>query len=403
MSLQTDTKPLADAVAEFYQANGDADPTELYQRLLAEEPVHKTVFGFWVIASYADAVTTLKGDKTIRTPPPLATPGSPEDVLNRHFLSRKEEPDHSRLRMIVQKSFSPRSVKAYTGLIDETVREVVRRARDVGEFDMAKDIARPLPLSLLCTIFDIPLEHREELSDALAHLILAYRPVGGPENAGELADDAADVVTDHILDLMDHRRRHPGDDLVSTMLEAQAAGAEISDPEILSITAHLLQAGTQTTRILLTNGLMTLLQHPDQLARLREDRSLIRPAVEECLRWITPARTLAQRVTVDELKLSDTTIPRGDELAVWVGAANRDPAVFEDPNTFDIARTPNPHLAFSSGTHYCLGVNLARLEGNVVFQVLLDELPELEFSEAELEWGESPMRPLITSMPLRVP
>jgi cytochrome P450 len=402
MSLQTDTKPLADAVAEFYQANGDADPTELYQRLLAEEPVHKTVFGFWVIASYADAVTTLKGDKTIRTPPPRAEAGSPEDVLNRHFLSRKEEPDHTRLRTIVQKSFSPRSVKAFTGLIEDTVRAVLRQAREVGQFDMAQDIARPLPLNLLCTLFDIPLERRDELSEALANLILAYRPVGGPENAGEIADDAAAMVTDHLTDLMEQRRRNPGDDLLSTMLQAQAAGAEISDPEILSITAHLLQAGTQTTRILLTNGLMTLLQHPDQLARVRADRSLVRTAVEECLRWITPARTLAQRVTVDDLELGGTVIPKGDELAVWVGAANRDPAVFENPNTFDVGRTPNPHLAFSTGTHYCLGVNLAKLEGNVVFQVLLDELPELEFSEDELQWGESPMRPLITSMPVRV-
>ena len=124
--------------------------------------------------------------------------------------------------------------------------------------------------------------------------------------------------------------------------------------------------------------------------------------MEECLRWITPARTLAQRVTVDDLEVGGTVIPRGDELAVWVGAANRDPAVFEDPNTFDVGRSPNPHLAFSTGTHFCLGINLAKLEGNVVFDLLLDELPQLDFSEDDLVWGESPMRPLITSMPVTV-
>lgn len=402
MTVDTEAQPLAAAVEEFYLATGDADPTTLYQRLLREEPVHRTVFGFWVVASYAGALTVLKGDKTLRTPPPLATPDSPEDVLNRHFLSRKEEPDHTRLRTIVQKTFSPRSVKAFTGLIEDTVRQVVRQARETGEFDMAQDIARPLPLTLLCNIFDVPLEYREEMSDGLANLILAYRPAGAHEDAAEVAEESATVVTGHIQAMMERRRREPGDDLLSTMLRAQADGAEISDPEILSITAHLLQAGTQTTRILLTNGLMTLLQHPDQLARVRADRSLVKPAVEECLRWITPARTLAQRVTVDDLDVGGTVIPRGDELAVWVGAANRDPEVFEDPDTFDVGRTPNPHLAFSTGTHFCLGVNLAKLEGNVVFEVLLDELPELELDEGGITWGESPMRPLITSLPLRV-
>jgi cytochrome P450 len=400
-SQEAQAKPLAQAVEEFYAETGDADPTALYHRLLAEEPVHKTVFGFWVVSSYEGALTVLKGDKTIRTAPPLATEGSAEDELNKNFLSRKEEPDHSRLRGIVQKTFSPRSVQALTGLIEDTVREVIRRAREAGSFDMARDIARPLPLSLLCTIFDVPLEYRDEMSDALADLILAYRPAGAAPDAAQRAENGAALVTDRINTMMEQRRRDPGDDLLSVMLKAQADGAEISDAEMLSVMAHLLQAGTQTTRILLTNGLMTLLQHPDQMARLRANRDLIKPAVEECLRWITPARTLAQRVMVDDLEVEGVTIPRGDELAVWVGAANRDPKVFDSPDTFDIGRTPNPHLAFSSGTHYCLGVNLAKLEGQVVFRVLLDELSDLEFDDSELVWGESPMRPLILSMPVR--
>jgi cytochrome P450 len=402
MTIQAGTMSLADEVAEFYTASGDYDPTSLYQRLLAEEPVHRTVYGFWVVAGYDDAITLLKSDKAMRTAPPLAHEGSAEDELNRHFLSRKEEPDHGRLRGIVQKTFSPRSVQVFIDMIESTVREVIQRARETGEFDMAQDIARPLPLALLCRIFDIPLEDRDLMSDGLADLILAYRPAGSPEGAAEAAERGAAVVSDRIRAMMEHRRHHLGDDLLSVMLKAQADGAEISDPEILSIVAHLLQAGTQTTRILLTNGLLTLLQHPAQLARLRADDTLIKPAVEECLRWITPARTLAQRLAVEDIELSGTVIPKGDELAVWVGAANRDPRVFTNPDTFDITRTPNPHLAFSTGTHYCLGVNLAKLEGNVVFRVLLDELPELEYSESELVWGESPMRPLITSMPVRV-
>jgi cytochrome P450 len=402
MTIQAGTMSLADEVAEFYTASGDYDPTSLYQRLLAEEPVHRTVYGFWVVAGYDDAITLLKSDKAMRTAPPLAHEGSAEDELNRHFLSRKEEPDHGRLRGIVQKTFSPRSVQVFIDMIESTVREVIQRARETGEFDMAQDIARPLPLALLCRIFDIPLEDRDVMSDGLADLILAYRPAGSPEGAAEAAEHGAAVVSERIRAMMEHRRHHLGDDLLSVMLKAQADGAEISDPEILSIVAHLLQAGTQTTRILLTNGLLTLLQHPDQLARLRADQTLIKPAVEECLRWITPARTLAQRLAVEDIELSGRVIPKGDELTVWVGAANRDPRVFADPNTFDITRTPNPHLAFSTGTHYCLGVNLAKLEGNVVFRVLLDELPELEHDESELAWGESPMRPLITSMPVRV-
>ena len=402
VSAQTRALSLAEEVEEFYLAKGDYDPTRIYARLLAEEPVHRTVFGFWVVAGYEDAVTVLKSNKALRTAPPLSKAGSPEDELNRNFLSRKESPDHERLRALVQRNFSPRNVRAWSDMIETTVATVLHRAKETGGFDMAVDIARPLPLSLLCTIFDIPLEDRDALSDSLANLILAYRPAGAAPGAAEKAEDSAALVSERIGDLMERRRREPGDDLLSTMLRAQAEGAEVTDAEILSIVAHLLQAGTQTTRILLTNGLMTLLQHPQEYARVAADRDLVPSAVEECLRWITPARTLAQRVAVEDIRLGDTVIPEGDEIAVWVGSANRDPAVFEDPNTFDVSRSPNPHLSFSTGTHYCLGVNLAKLEGTITLRTILDVLPNLELSEGDLQWGESPMRPLITSMPVRV-
>lgn len=402
MTVQTAAMSLAEEVEEFYNAPGDYDPTQLYARLLAEEPVHQTVFGFWVVAGYDDAVTVLKGDKAVRTPPPLSHEGSPEDELNRHFLSRKEAEEHDRLRGLVQRTFSPRSVRAFTDMIETTVRDVLTRAREEGSFDMAVDIARPLPLSLLCNIFDVPLEDRDSMSDALANLILAYRPAGAAEGAAELAEESAAHVIDRIQAMIARRRREPGDDLLSSLLRAQAEGAEVSDAEILSIVAHLLQAGTQTTRILLTNGLMTLLEHPEEYARLRADHGLIGSAVEECLRWITPARTLAQRVAIDDIEVGGRVIPKGDQLTVWAGSANRDPKVFDNPNTFDVSRSPNPHLAFSSGTHYCLGVNLAKLEGNVVLRTILETLPDLAFDRSRLVWGESPMRPLITSMPVEV-
>ncbi|MGE0219124.1 cytochrome P450 [Mycolicibacterium sp.] len=398
----TVTRPLAELVAEFYETTGEYDPTELYARLLTEEPVHRTVYGFLVLSRHADAVALLKSNKALRTAPPLAHEGSPEDRLNKHFLSRKESPDHERLRGLVQHAFSPRAVKAYTGQIRDAVADCVQKAAQTGEFDMAADLARPLPLAILCRVFGIPAEEHDALSEALSHLILAYRPAGAAEGTAELADASAQHVMDRIAELMARRRRAPGDDLLSSMLAAQSSGVEVSDDEIISVVGHLLQAGTQTTRILLTNGLLTLTRHPEQLARLRADRSLIGSAVEECLRFISPARTLAQRVAVDDIELPSGAIGKGERLTVWVGAANRDPAVFADPDTFDITRSPNPHLTFSTGLHFCLGTNLARLEGQVALSSLLDLLTDIEPIESEIVWGmEAPLRPLIASLPVR--
>lgn len=398
----TMTRPLAELVADFYESTGEFDPTDLYGRLLAEEPLHRSVYGFYVLSRYADAVAVLKGNNAIRTPPPLSHEGSPEDRLNQHFLSRKESPEHERLRGLVQHAFSPRSVKVYTDQIRAAVEDCVADAADSGTFDMATDLARPLPLAILCRTFDIPVEERDELSDALSRLILAYRPAGAPPGTAELADESAQLVIDRLGELIARRRREPGHDLLSEMLRAQDDGADVSDDEIISIVGHLLQAGTQTTRILLTNGLLTLTRHPGQLARVRADRSLLPSAIEECLRYIAPARTLAQRVAIDDIGLPSGTIAKGERLTVWVGASNRDPAVFDHPNTFDIDRSPNPHLTFSTGLHFCLGTNLARLEGRVALSALLDLLPHIEPVEAEITYGmEAPLRPLITSLPVR--
>lgn len=398
----TVARPLADLVADFYETAGEFDPADLYARLLAEEPLHRSVYGFYVLSRYADAVALLKGDSAIRTPPPLSHEGSPEDRLNKHFLSRKESPEHERLRGLVQHAFSPRSVRIYADQIRAAVSDCVEKASAMGTFDAATDLARPLPLAILCRIFDIPLEERDDLSDALSRLILAYRPAGAPEGTAELADDSAQHVIDRLSELIARRRRDPGEDLLSSMLAAQANGADVTDDEIIGIVGHLLQAGTQTTRILITNGLLTLTRHPDQLARLRADRSLLPTAVEECLRYITPARTLAQRVAIDDIDLPSGRIAKGERLTVWVGASNRDPAVFDRPNTFDVARSPNPHLTFSTGLHFCLGTNLARLEGQVVLGTLLDLLPHIEPVEERITYGmEAPLRPLITSLPVR--
>ncbi|MGV9798751.1 cytochrome P450 [Mycobacterium sp. NPDC003449] len=398
----TVARPLSELVTEFYETTGEYESDELYARLVDEDPVHRTVYGFHIVSRYPDAVAILKGNNAIRTPPPLSHDGSPEDRLNKHFLSRKESPDHERLRGLVQHAFSPRAVKIYTDQVRDAVAECTSLARETGQFDMAADLARPLPLAILCRIFGIPPAERDHLSDALSHLILAYRPAGAAEGTAELADRSAQYVIDCIGELLRRRRREPGDDLLSSMLRAQQDGAEVSDDEIISVVGHLLQAGTQTTRILLTNGLLTLTRHPDQLARLRSDRSLVASAVEECLRYVSPARTLPMRVATENIELPHGTIRSGERFTVWVIAANRDPDVFVDPARFDIERSPNPHLTFSTGLHFCLGTNLARLEGRVALAALLDELPVIEPVESQITWGmEAPLRPLITSMPVR--
>jgi pimeloyl-[acyl-carrier protein] synthase len=189
--------------------------------------------------------------------------------------------------------------------------------------------------------------------------------------------------------------------LLSVVLSATDGVEPATDEEILGVVAQLLQAGTTTTEVLLTQGLRALVRHPEQVARLRAEPALLNWAVEECLRYITPIRTMANRVATANLPLVDGVIPVGEELTVWIGTANRDPAVFADPDTLEITRSPNPHLAFSTGSHFCLGAHLARLEARVALGELIFSLPDLDIDEQRIVWGTSPLRPKIESMPVR--
>ena len=194
------------------------------------------------------------------------------------------------------------------------------------------------------------------------------------------------------------RRRTPGADLLSNVLSARDDATPVADEELVSVVGQLLHAGTQTTEVLLTQGLPRLLQHPRQLALLRAEPALISTAVDECLRYLSPIRTMAQRVTEADIAVGEATLPKGDELAIWFGAANRDPRVFENADTFDIRRNPNPHLAFSTGAHFCLGAHLARLEATIALGTLVHDLPTLALVPGGVEYGESSLRPKLTKL-----
>jgi pimeloyl-[acyl-carrier protein] synthase len=401
--ISTDTRgiPLDNEIAAFYDSDSSVDPSLLYQRLLREAPVHRSAFGFWIIANYADASSILKSGLTARIPPPQSTEGSAMQRLNRGFLTRLDSPDHGRMRGLFRKAFSPREVSHYEDLVRTVVRQCIDKARSAGGFDVVKELADPLPAAMMNHLFAIPADDQADLASWLSTQSLANSPVGAPPWAGPTAEVASARLTEYLRDIIAKRRREPGADLLSVVLSATDGVEPATDEEILGVVAQLLQAGTTTTEVLLTQGLRALVRHPEQVARLRAEPALLNWAVEECLRYITPIRTMANRVATANLPLVDGVIPVGEELTVWIGTANRDPAVFADPDTLEITRSPNPHLAFSTGSHFCLGAHLARLEARVALGELIFSLPDLDIDEQRIVWGTSPLRPKIESMPVR--
>lgn len=364
-----------------------ANPYPFYARLRAEAPVYRAMLPgkreAWLITRYDDVATVLKDDRFAKdrlnvTPPGRRAtgpwvPGFIKPLL-RNMLDL-DAPDHSRLRALVHKGFTPRLVEQLRERVQTLADELLTAAQRKGSLELMADYALPLPLTIIAEMLGVPMADRHKFSRWTKQVVAVSSPTDGIKVLPSVW-----AFMRYLRRLIEVRRGDPRDDLVSALIQAEEAGDTLSEDELLAMIFLLLTAGHETTVNLIGSGTLALLQHPDQLERLREDPALIKPAIEELLRFTSPVELATERYAREDITLQGTTIPHGALVHPVLGSANRDERQFVTPDTLDITRDPNRHLAFGHGAHYCLGAPLARLEGQIAITTLLRRLPELRLA-----------------------
>jgi cholest-4-en-3-one 26-monooxygenase len=357
-------------------------PHQVFRELRETQPVSwqlpPTGPGFWAVTRYADIVTVLKSPKIFSSwrggalladPPPAFLDKLREGMLNR------DPPDHTMLRRLVNKAFSPRRIEELDHRIADHARALVDRVRDAGQCNFATDVAGEMPLFVISEILGVPLADRARLYALTSRMFGS--DIEDPAAAFRDGMAAAEEVRAYGADLGRAKARSPGEDIISDLLASEIDGKRLTDGEFQAFFMLLFNAGADTTRTLLCFGLDLLIDRPQLCAELRADPELLTTAIEEMLRFESPVIQFRRTATQDTV-LGTTAIREGDKVIVFFPSANRDDSVFVDPDRFDARRTPNDHLAFGYGTHFCLGAPLARLESRHVFREVLSSLHDIE-------------------------
>lgn len=374
------------------------DPYPVYERLRSEDRFHQSMFGAHVLTHYDDVMAVLRH--------PAASSDQMKSTQYQQFVEAGlvearfddgmrpflfiDPPDHTRLRGLVQKAFTPKMVEALRPRVQAVVDGLLDQAAAAGSLEVVEGLAYPLPVVIICEMLGVPAADHEEFKGWSRELARSLDPDFGVDAAVLAARQAAaDAFVDYFKALIATRREHPRDDLLSALIAAEEAGDRLNEEELLSTLILLLVAGHETTVNLIANGALNLLRHPDELARLRTDPDgLARSAVEEVLRFDPPVQ-MTIRVAADDIVLDGLTVKQGEQAVLLLAAANRDPEHFPDPNRFDAGRADNRHLAFSFGTHYCLGAPLARLEGQVALSSLARRFPHLAMVSPDVTYKEN--------------
>jgi cytochrome P450 len=374
------------------------DPYPAYRALREQHPVcWDADLDAFLVTSYAEASAVLRGPGWSSDPnrnPALVARFARAELGNqalRTTLLTMDPPDHTRLRRMLAPVFTPRAIDALQPRITAVVKAALADVGQAGEVDVIADIGYPIPLAVMCELLDVDIEGAQLLRTETPKLvgILEFDP---DEEAVLAAEEATASLALYLLPILGDRRVRPGEDLASQLLRLRDDGGS-GDPalgldEVLATCILLLTAGHETTASLIGNGVLTLMQHPDQLSLLQRDPALIKPAIEEMLRFECPAKIVGRTSLVDR-QLGGQTIRAGQRVLVLLGAANRDPAQFRNPECFDITRTPAPHLAFGAGPHFCLGAALSRAETQETLRQLLPLLTEWRLASEAPSWRAS--------------
>lgn len=358
----------------------DGPPHDLFKRLRREAPVYREQnaggAGFWALTKYKDIVAVSQNHDAFSSAHGVNIedqhPG--EELMMLHM----DPPQHTKLRNLVSKGFTPKMVRALEPHVRDIVNSILDNVARQGACDFVTEVAAELPLQVIAELIGIPLEGRHQVFEWSNQMIGFDDPEYG--NSPEKGAQAAAKMFGYANELATQRRQARRDDLVSVLIDAEVEGEQLTDMEFNFFFLLLAVAGNETTRNLIAGGMLALIEHPDQFDRLRQDPALLSTAVEEMLRWVTPVMYFRRTATRDT-EVRGRPIRAGDRVTMWYIAANRDEEMFPNGDRFDIGRDPNPHLTFGGGgAHFCLGASLARLEIRLMFEELLRRLPDVQLA-----------------------
>jgi cytochrome P450 len=373
------------------------DPYPTYRRFLEAGQIHPASYGGggWAVFRHADCCSLIRDPRLsarragamLRV---LASERQAEFAELAHMLGLGllflDAPEHSRLRKLMNKGFSSAVAEDLRPQIQTIVGRMLERMRYATEADLLREVAYPLPVRVIAEMLGVAEALHDRLiqwSDAMAVFF------GNPQRTVEQTKSAHEAVialTEFFRGAVAERRRQKGGDLISLLLDIEEDGEVLTEEELYAQCVALLFAGHETTRNLIGNGMYTLLRHPEEMAELREDPELIRTAVEELLRFESPVQ-FTGRVAKEEMEICGVRVCQGQAILFMLGAANRDPRQFKDPDRLNLRRLNNPHLAFGAGSHFCIGNQLARLEGQIAILGLVQQFPRMRLAEQRIEWA----------------
>lgn len=368
-----------------------ADPYPVYAALRERAPVmYHEPTDHWLVSRFEDVNGLLRDRRFGRTYHHVALHaemGRPEEPeshapfwhLIRSGILDMEPPDHTRVRSLVSKAFTPRMVEGMRGRIQRVMDGLVDRVAGIGEFDLISAIAEPLPVEVIAELLGVPDGDRHLLRPWSAAICGMYE-LNPSEETAATAVRACIEFSEYLRELASERRRAPRDDLISALAQVVEDGDRLTEDELTGTCVLLLNAGHEATVNMTGNGWWALWRNPDQLARLSADPTLVPRAIEELMRWDTPLQ-MFERWVLEDVEIRGTAVPKGAELGLLFGSANRDPSVFDRADVLDVGRDPNAHVSFGAGLHFCLGAPLARLELEISFSTLLGRLPALQLIE----------------------
>jgi hypothetical protein len=369
------------------------NPYPILARLRERDPIHHDeVLGQYIFTRHDDVMAILR-DRESWSDPRKGNPGTfSYEILGESdeepSMLLMDDPGHRRLRDLVKRSFTPRAIERWRPRVRMVAERIIGEI-DGGEFELMEKVAQPIPTVVIAELLGIdPGMHESFKAWSNASIQTAFSPVKNPEDV-KLADEAIASLEAFFRDEIERRRREPGDDLISSLVAAEEQGDRLSESELVSTCNLLLLAGNLTTTDLIGNGVKAFLDHPQEMAKLRERPELIKNAVEEILRYDSPVVN-SGRIASRDVEIGGVKIARGETLSVKLGAANRDPAVYPDPDRFDIEREDTHHQSFGGGRHLCLGAHLARLEAQETLAALFSRFSEIRFGGGGHEYAAIP-------------
>jgi cytochrome P450 len=388
-----------------------ADPYTYYGRLRDEDPVHwNDTYALWVITRHEDVVWLTRhhelfSSAVFKNDPMPAYPAIDESDLGLYEYVRDyqadqfiqhDRPEHLDMRRIVHGYFTPKSMEAWRPFVVNAVKQLLDEAEEKGSMDVMRDLATPLPVLVIAEMMGVPAGDRPYVRKLAEKLLYIGR---GEHDRMPILTDGMKGMIEYVSPLVDERIVRPGDDFISVLASGEKKGV-FTRHQVLVNTSLLLLAGHETTINLICNGALAFLQHPDQWALLKKDPAgRAKWATEECLRYDAPVKSI-QRIASVDVAMGGKTMAKAERIRWFISSANRDPAMFADPDRFDITRQPNQHVAFGSGTHHCLGATLARVEGQEVFKALAERFPDMEIGTETLEYHPSITFRSLKSLPV---